>query len=122
MTRAVSNPSLAATNAFINQALKGVGRNFHREMLEKYQAVTKDEVLSALRNYVLQAFDPETSVAISVSAPGKVETTVEGLKALGFEVETRQIYVDPEELGDGEDASESESESESEGEGETVRL
>lgn len=107
--------------SFINQALKGASQDFHLEMLEKYQAVTTEEVLTALRKYVLPVFDPKQSIAVSVSAPGKVDVTVEGLKAIGFEVETREVYVDPEEIN-GEDGSESGSESESESDDERAKL
>lgn len=113
LTRAVSNPSSAAMGSFVNQALKGTSQNFHLEMLEKYQAVTTKEVLAALRTYVLPVFDTKQSVSISVSAPGKVDSTVEGLKAIGFDVETREVYVDPDLDGMSEDGSESGSESES---------
>lgn len=104
--------------SFINQALKGASQDFHLEMMEKYQAVTTEQVLGALKKYVLPVFDPKQSIAISVSAPGKVDATVEGLKAIGFQVETKEVYVDPEELNgiseDGSDESDSESESDDE--------
>ena len=115
LTRAVASPGLAATNSFVNQALKGVNQDHHMEMLEKYQAVTKAEVLGALRKYVLDVFNPATSIAISVSAPGKVASTVEGLKEIGFDVETREVHVEPEEL-ESESGDESESGSGSESE------
>ncbi|KLO20262.1 hypothetical protein SCHPADRAFT_817077 [Schizopora paradoxa] len=123
LTRAVSNPSSAAMGSFINQALKGASQDFHREMLEKYQAVTTEQVLKALEKYVLPVFDPKQSIAISVSAPGKVNATIDGLKAIGFQVESREVYVDPEEInGVDEDGSHSESDSESESDDERARL
>jgi len=121
LTRAVSNPSSAAMDSFINQALKGASQNFHLEMLEKYQAVTTEEVLNALRKYVLPVFDPKQSIAISVSAPGKVDATVDGLKAIGFDVESREVYVDPEEMN-GLSDDESESGTDSESDDERARL
>ncbi len=108
-------------DSFINQALKGASQNFHLEMLEKYQAVTTEEVLNALRKYVLPVFDPKQSIAISVSAPGKVDATVDGLKAIGFDVESREVYVDPEEMN-GLSDDESESGTDSESDDERARL
>ena len=87
-----------AISSFINQALKGVSQNYSRELLEKYQAVTKEQVLESLNEYVLPLFEPSKSVAVIVSAPGKVDSTMEGLKELGFQVEKREVEVTPEEL------------------------
>ena len=83
-------------------------------MLEKYQAVTKDEILDALKKYCLPLFNPESSIAVVVTAPGKVDTTVEGLITLGFEVEKRAVEVDQDEFEDdnrseGDSGSDSES-------------
>ena len=60
--------------------------------------MTKEQVLESLNEYVLPLFDPSKSVAVVVSAPGKVDTTMEGLRELGFEVEKREVEVTPEEL------------------------
>ena len=99
--------------SFVNQALKQVNQNYNREMLEKYQAVTKDEILDALKKYCLPLFNPESSIAVVVTAPGKVDTTVEGLTTLGFEVEKRAVEVDQDEFEDG-NGSEGDSGSDSE--------
>lgn len=99
--------------SFVNQALKQVNQNYNREMLEKYQAVTKDEILDALKKYCLPLFNPESSIAVVVTAPGKVDTTVEGLTTLGFEVEKRAVEVDQDEFED-DNGSEGDSGSDSE--------
>lgn len=84
--------------SFVNQALKHVPQNFNRELLEKYQNVTKDDVLAMMEKYMLPLFDSSSSVAIVVSAPGKVDETIKGLQSFGFEVEKRELEVTPEEL------------------------
>ena len=99
--------------SFVNQALKQVNQNYNREMLEKYQAVTKDEILDALKKYCLPLFNPESSIDVVVTAPGKVDTTVEGLTTLGFEVEKRAVEVDQDEFED-DNGSEGDSGSDSE--------
>lgn len=96
----------------MNQALKGCNQNYHLDLLEKYQSVTKDDVLRALKKYVLPLFDPKSSVAVVVTAPGKVEHAAEKLSQLGFNVESRTIDVDPEDMDGSESASEFEEESE----------
>ncbi|EJD03900.1 uncharacterized protein FOMMEDRAFT_19228 [Fomitiporia mediterranea MF3/22] len=98
----VSKPGSAAITSFVNQALKNVSQNYNRELLEKYQKVTKGEILSMLEKYVLPLFDPATSVAVVVAAPGKVDNTEEGLRELGFNVEKTALEVSPEEMEDSD--------------------
>jgi len=67
-------------------------------------------VLAALEKYCLPLFDPERSVAVVVTAPGKVEASAEGLRKAGFEVEEREIEVSPEEMEALEEEMEEEEE------------
>lgn len=60
--------------------------------------MTKEQVLFSLKEYVLPLFDPSKSVAVVVSAPGKLDSTMEGLRELGFDVEKREVEITPEEL------------------------
>jgi len=114
VTRGVSTAGRAAMASFTNQAIKGVSQNYNVEMLEKYQAVTKEQILTALKKHVLPVFDPQTSVAVVVTAPTKADSIAEGLKGAGFEVEQRNLEIDPEELAeDSESGSECGSECDS---------
>ncbi|KAF8216136.1 Metalloenzyme, LuxS/M16 peptidase-like protein [Mycena galopus ATCC 62051] len=94
----VSTASRAAMMSFTNQALRGVPQTHQVEMLEKYQVVTKEDVLEIFRKYFLPLFDASTSVAVVVTAPTKVDGIVEGLTADGFVVEKRTLEIDPSEL------------------------
>lgn len=96
-----------AGTSFTNQALKGVSQNQNTDLLEKYQEVSKDDVLRVLQQYFLPLFDASTSVVVSVTAPGKAQEISKGLRDAGFVVERRTLEVDHEE------GSESGSESES---------
>lgn len=60
-------------NSFSNQALKGVAQDYNVQLLEKYQEVTIDDVRAAISKRFLPLFDPSSSVAVVVSAPGKVD-------------------------------------------------
>jgi Zn-dependent M16 (insulinase) family peptidase len=93
--------------SFTNQALKGVPQTHQVDLLEKYQAVTKEDVLITLRRHFLPLFDSSSSIAVVVTAPSKSEEIGEGLKEAGFEVSQRVMETDPEELEDGEDDSSS---------------
>ncbi|KAJ7254026.1 Metalloenzyme, LuxS/M16 peptidase-like protein [Mycena haematopus] len=94
----VSTAGRAAMMSFTNQALRGVPQTHQVEMLEKYQVVTKEDVLGIFRKYFLPLFDASTSVAVVVTAPAKVDGIVEGLAADGFIVEKRTLEIDPSEL------------------------
>ena len=89
--------------SFSNQALKNVTRTYQIDLLEKHQAVTKDDVLSALKIYFLPLFDPSSSIAVAVTAPAKADEIGAGLKDIGFEVSQRVMEVDPIEIESSED-------------------
>ena len=80
--------------SFVNQALKHVPKTHQIDLLEKYQAVTKDDVLSAIRTHFLPLFDPSSSVAVVVTAPAKADEIGQGLEAIGFEVTQKVMETD----------------------------
>jgi len=83
------------------------------ELLSKFQDVTKEDILRALKDFFLPLFDPSSSIAIVVAAPSKSEEIGAGLQTLGFEVSQRELAVEPEELEDSVSESETGSESDS---------
>jgi len=82
--------------------------------LKKYQSVTEEGVRAALRKHVLPLFTPESSVALVVTAPSRAAQIGEGLQAIGFKVEQRELHVDPSEI---EDTSDSHSDSDESNDG-----
>lgn len=100
--------------SFTNQALKGVPRTHQVDLLEKYQVVTKEDVLAALKKHFLPLFDSSSSVAVVVTSPVKADDTATQLRNIGFEVTQKELEVDPSEMDD-EDGSDSGSDSESDG-------
>jgi Zn-dependent M16 (insulinase) family peptidase len=101
-------------SSFENQALRGVSQNHNTDLLKKFQAVTKADVIKCLETYFLKLFDPNASVGVVVTAPGKWDEIADSLKQKGFEVEKRVIEVKNDEDGDeseGESSSGSEDES-----------
>lgn len=97
---------IQALSSFTNQALKGVSQNYSIDILEKYQAVTKEDVLRCLKTHYLRLFDPKTSVAIVVTAPGKADEIAEALGKKGFEVQKKTIEVEEGADGEGESSGE----------------
>ncbi|KDR85083.1 hypothetical protein GALMADRAFT_233694 [Galerina marginata CBS 339.88] len=106
----VSTAGRAAMVSFTNQALKGVPRTHQVDLLEKYQLISKEDVLAALQKHFLSLFDPSASVAVVVTAPGKADDIGDGLKDVGFEVTKKVMEVDPSEMEDS-DGSDSEASS-----------
>ncbi|KAF5390191.1 hypothetical protein D9757_002846 [Collybiopsis confluens] len=113
IAKQVSTAGRAAIVSFANQALKNVSQNYQVDLLEKYQAVTKGDVLAILRSHFLPLFDAKSSVAVVVTAPSKAGDIETGLREYGFDVERRSLEVDPNELDDSGSESESGSESDS---------
>jgi Zn-dependent M16 (insulinase) family peptidase len=105
VARNVSTAGRAAIVSFANQALKGVPKDFQVDLLEKYQSVTKDDVLAALRTHILPLFDSSSSVAVVVTAPSNADQIGQGLRSAGFDVAERTLEIDPEEDDDGSSGS-----------------
>jgi Zn-dependent M16 (insulinase) family peptidase len=97
VAQSVSTPGSAALTSFVNQGLKGLSSDHNVELLEKYQAVKKEDVMRCLQKYIVKLFQPESSIALAVTAPGKMDEIVEGLGKKGFKVEKRTIEVQDDE-------------------------
>ena len=69
----------------------GVPKDWRIKLLERCQAVTKEDVKRMLQQYVLPLFDPETSVAIVVTPPRNAEQIGKDLASSGFDVSYRTI-------------------------------
>ena len=111
VAQSVSTPGSAAVSSFVNRGLKGLSPNHNVELLEKYQAVKKEDVMRCLKDYVLKLFQPESSIALVVTAPGKSDEISGKLREKGFEVEKRTIEIQDDEgdsdgSGSGSDGSE----------------
>ncbi|KAF7436910.1 hypothetical protein PC9H_003744 [Pleurotus ostreatus] len=106
VAKGVSTAGRAAIASFSNQALKDVPQNFQIDLLEKYQKVTKEQVLEVLKKYFLPLFKAESSVAVAVTAPSKSGPIAAALSEHGFDVDSRSIQVDAKELEEGSESSE----------------
>ena len=73
-----------------------VPRHHNRRLLSKCLRVTREDVLSALRTYLLPLFDPGHSVIVAVAAPNKSDEVAAALETGGFDVERRVVYAEPE--------------------------
>lgn len=53
--------------------------------------MTAEEVLEALRQYVLPLFDPQTSVALISCGPTQADEIARGYQEAGYEIEIRNL-------------------------------
>ena len=100
--------------SFINQALKGVSSSHQIDLLEKYQTIKKEDILVALKKHIMPLFDPASSVAVVVTAPGNTQSIGERLTDLGFEVTQKELHIDPtdSDMESGESGTEGDSDNE----------
>ncbi|KAH9858191.1 Metalloenzyme, LuxS/M16 peptidase-like protein [Lenzites betulinus] len=105
VAKSVSTSGRAALTSFVNQGLKGVSQNFNIELLEKFQDITKEDVLAVLRRYFLPLFDASSSVAVVVTAPSKAEQVTQDLGKAGFDVAQKTLQVEADEDEDSEGSS-----------------
>jgi len=90
----LANIFYKALATFTNQALKGVSGSHQIDLLEKYQTIKKEDIIAAFRQYFMPLFDPASSVAVVVTSIGKVESVVDGLTNLGFDVTRKELSTD----------------------------
>lgn len=95
--------------SFTNQAMKGVARTHQIDLLQKYQVITKADVLQALQKHFLPLFKPSSSVAVVVTAPAKAKEIGDALNAIGFEVTQKVMEIDPSEMSEEDTDTESDS-------------
>ena len=83
--------SLAAETSFVNQALRGVPQSYQRDLLSRAGRVTKSEVESAIKKWLMPIFDPATSIAAVATSKGKLETIQKQLEDIHFDVKVLEI-------------------------------
>ncbi|KAH8114457.1 Metalloenzyme, LuxS/M16 peptidase-like protein [Phellopilus nigrolimitatus] len=88
VANAFSTPRAAAVTSFVDLCLRGRNES-SSHTLKKFQAVTKDEILTALKKYCLPLFNPGTSVAVVLSSQDRFDSTANDLRSLGFDVEKK---------------------------------
>ncbi|KAH8114466.1 Metalloenzyme, LuxS/M16 peptidase-like protein [Phellopilus nigrolimitatus] len=88
IANAFSTPRAAAVTSFVDLCLRGLNES-SSHTLKKFQAVTKDEILTALKKYCLPLFSPDTSIAVVLTSQGRFDSTASDLRSLGFDVEKK---------------------------------
>lgn len=127
MADAETNVAAAGAMAFVNQVVRGVGKDWNSQLLKKVKDVTEEDVRKVLRDVVGGLWDAEKSVVVVTSSRGKAEEIAKQFREDGFKsmkVGTLKEFEDDyglkygvkEEEEEDEEESEDDDESGSEGE------
>ncbi|KAK3067099.1 hypothetical protein LTR53_016236, partial [Teratosphaeriaceae sp. CCFEE 6253] len=119
MASSEPNMASAAESSFINQVIRGVGKDWNHQMLAKVRAVTPDQIRAAMQKYMIPAFSPETCNMAVTCAQIMQEGLVANFEKEGYKPEVRPLdsFQDDYGLAAGEDdevADDDEDEDESE--------
>ena len=79
----------AAANSFTNQVVLGLPKDWSRQFAKKVQQVKKDEIIDALRDFVLPLFKPESANLYATCAPVMEEKLMANLRSEGFPLEAK---------------------------------
>lgn len=106
--RASETVGAAASTAYLNEALKGVGKDYNQKLLEAFpvrivttlgheapltqdKSVTLEQIRSAIQKYLLPIFDASTAIGAVSASSGKADEVEKGFRDMGFEVERREL-------------------------------
>jgi hypothetical protein len=107
--RASGTVSAAASTAYLDEVLKGVGKDNNQRLLEQFpvsihtfkfrcegladslQSITLDQIREAIRKYLLPIFSSDTAIGAVTVSTTKADEVEQGFKELGFEVERRTL-------------------------------
>lgn len=81
----------AASTAYVDQALKEVGKDHSQRMLAKLPSITDDDVRRVINQYFVPLFDPATSIGAVSTNAGKADEVEQGFKELGYDVSREEL-------------------------------
>jgi hypothetical protein len=99
--RASETVSAAASTAYLDEVLKGVGKDANKRLLEQFpvslpqdfadETITLDQIRQAIKKYLLPVFSAETAIGAVTVSTGKADEVEQGFKELGFETERKVL-------------------------------
>lgn len=81
----------AADESFSSQVLRGIPKDWNKQMLRKIQAVKMDEVKEAIGKWILPLFDAKSANLVVTCANGMKEKMLENWTQAGFKVEVKDL-------------------------------
>ncbi|GAO16967.1 uncharacterized protein UV8b_06674 [Ustilaginoidea virens] len=83
--------SSAAQRNFIQNVVRGLSKDWSKEVLKKVRDVTADEIRSVLREYILPCFEPGKSNVVITCAKLMSENMETAFKGMGYKVQTHEL-------------------------------
>ncbi|KAK3108001.1 hypothetical protein LTR53_017881, partial [Teratosphaeriaceae sp. CCFEE 6253] len=121
MASSEPNMASAAESSFINQVIRGVGKDWNHQMLAKVRAVTPDQIRAAMQKYMIPAFSPEACNMAVTCAQIMQEGLVANFRKEGYKPEVRPLdsFQDDYGLaaGEGDEVADDDEDDDDEGEG-----
>ncbi|KAK5137618.1 hypothetical protein LTR08_007913 [Meristemomyces frigidus] len=108
----------AAEASFLNQVMRGIDKDWNQQMLAKVREVTPEQIMEAMRKYMVPAFKAETSNLVVTCAKIMEEGLVAGFGKEGYKAEVKSLEDFQDDYGlqaaDGEDKADDDDEDEDE--------
>ncbi|GAB7357783.1 hypothetical protein MBLNU459_g0430t1 [Dothideomycetes sp. NU459] len=112
----------AANLSFVNQVIRGIGKGWNDQMLEKVRAVKEEQIRDVLQRIVMPIFEPTSSNLVIVCGAIMEENLIKTFKQTGFNPEVKALSDFEDDYGlaaiEGEDDAAEEDEDEEEEDGE----
>ncbi|EQL00305.1 hypothetical protein G6O67_006801 [Ophiocordyceps sinensis] len=83
-------PSAAQQN-FVQGVVRGLSRDWNKDILRRVRAVTEDEMRAVMRDLILACFQPGMSNIVVTCAKSMVEGMETAFKGVGYKVQTREL-------------------------------
>ncbi|WWC88419.1 uncharacterized protein L201_003330 [Kwoniella dendrophila CBS 6074] len=83
----------AASTAYLNEILKGIGKNYDQEFLKKLPSITLQDIQNVIEKYFSPLFNPDYTIgSVSVSS-SKLHEVKAGFEKLGFDIEQKELPI-----------------------------
>lgn len=98
---------------YFDQIIRGLGSDYSKRFIEAVSKVSAEDMIAAMKKYILPVFGPDHSMAFAACHPSMVDELAKILESRGYSVTVREPVEDEDEDED-EDASDDEDDSEDE--------
>lgn len=92
----------AAELSFINQVIRGIGKDWSHKMLAKVRDVTPEQIKDVMSKYMVPVFDPKRANLLITCAQIMSEKLVENFEKAGFGAQTKPLSFFEDDYGLGQ--------------------
>jgi len=83
--------SAAAELSYVNQVMREVEKDFGQNLLKRVQRVTPNQIVKAMRKYMLPVFEPQTATLIVTCAESMGLGVLKNFKEVGFSAKIQTL-------------------------------